>query len=649
VSGIRPVKAVRQSGGGAEAASKGMSTLYTKINEAVTGNYALQQSFAKIGVSLNDLDTMSNKGLLLKTIEGLANAKTQTEKVAIANELLGKSFKGIPIDEVNERLKKLVGTMDAEEANITKAAEANKRLQNATDNLKIAFLDVFGDFFDKIGNLNQSTGEAKKTIIEITAVLGTLIALEVGAKFIEMAKGVRELAIAFGILRASTGWIGALVTAIVALGTVAATYFGISAAIDSYVDKKEKETKATSDNSAKTEENASQKRGLYNEVTKLNAAIDANVKATIRQMEQVSEQIKQETKYIGIGKDRAEQDKAAFTAEQKYNEERIKLLDKVNAAKLSGGKNAEGATVGALTKALGELDAAYKKETADIAENNKKKFDAQALDRDTIFINKELLASNERILDIQDQVAQLTMTNGQKQIAAVDITARKTIAANLETERALLGTNAKISDIPQERVDAITKAVNAQATLEKNALQGSIDKSREFNTGWQSAFNQYVDDATNAATQGKAVFDAMTTAMDGAIEQFVKTGKVNFKDLMTNFVQMIEVMMLKAAAAQVFKASGMGSLFAGMFADGGTIPAGQFGIVGEAGPELVRGPAQVTSAKDTASMGGGGGTHNTYNINAIDSKSVAQLFAENRMTLFGTVEQARRELPMRTR
>lgn len=35
---------------------------------------------------------------------------------------------------------------------------------------------------------------------------------------------------------------------------------------------------------------------------------------------------------------------------------------------------------------------------------------------------------------------------------------------------------------------------------------------------------------------------------------------------------------------------------------GGSIPAGQYGIVGEIGPELVRGPASVTSRKDTADL-----------------------------------------------
>jgi hypothetical protein len=41
------------------------------------------------------------------------------------------------------------------------------------------------------------------------------------------------------------------------------------------------------------------------------------------------------------------------------------------------------------------------------------------------------------------------------------------------------------------------------------------------------------------------------------------------------------------------------SAFAGFFADGGMIPRGQFGVVGEDGPELVGGPTRVTP------MGGG--------------------------------------------
>lgn len=70
------------------------------------------------------------------------------------------------------------------------------------------------------------------------------------------------------------------------------------------------------------------------------------------------------------------------------------------------------------------------------------------------------------------------------------------------------------------------------------------------------------------------------------------------------------------ASAAVIAAQG----FAGMFDNGGNIPSGQWGIVGEYGPEIVKGPANVTSRKDTAAMarnamsGGGGGVVINQNI-----------------------------------
>jgi len=68
--------------------------------------------------------------------------------------------------------------------------------------------------------------------------------------------------------------------------------------------------------------------------------------------------------------------------------------------------------------------------------------------------------------------------------------------------------------------------------------------------------------------------------------------------------------------------SGIGNLFAGFFADGGFIPRGQFGIVGERGPELVSGPAQITPMDQ---MGGSV----TYNINAVDARSFQELLTRD--------------------
>ena len=42
--------------------------------------------------------------------------------------------------------------------------------------------------------------------------------------------------------------------------------------------------------------------------------------------------------------------------------------------------------------------------------------------------------------------------------------------------------------------------------------------------------------------------------------------------------------------------------YSGAYDEGGAIPAGKWGIVGEYGPEIVNGPANITSRKDTMAM-----------------------------------------------
>ena len=79
--------------------------------------------------------------------------------------------------------------------------------------------------------------------------------------------------------------------------------------------------------------------------------------------------------------------------------------------------------------------------------------------------------------------------------------------------------------------------------------------------------------------------------------------------------------------------------FAGAFDKGGNIPSGQWGIVGENGPEIVQGPMNVTSRKKTAAMAasamsggsGGGGTvinNITQHINGSGDEALARATKE---------------------
>ena len=94
-------------------------------------------------------------------------------------------------------------------------------------------------------------------------------------------------------------------------------------------------------------------------------------------------------------------------------------------------------------------------------------------------------------------------------------------------------------------------------------------------------------------------------------------------------------------------------------ARGGPALAGKPYIVGENGPELFV-PGSNGSIMTNASLNKNAGAtaqsaspvvNNTYitnNISAIDSRSVAQMFVENRKTLLGAATLARKELPYGT-
>ena len=80
------------------------------------------------------------------------------------------------------------------------------------------------------------------------------------------------------------------------------------------------------------------------------------------------------------------------------------------------------------------------------------------------------------------------------------------------------------------------------------------------------------------------------------------------------------------------------SIFSGFFANGGYIPSGQVGIAGEAGAELITGPANVTPLN--GEMNSGGGQNVTININAIDTQSGTQFLIDHKREVEGIIHNA---------
>jgi len=90
--------------------------------------------------------------------------------------------------------------------------------------------------------------------------------------------------------------------------------------------------------------------------------------------------------------------------------------------------------------------------------------------------------------------------------------------------------------------------------------------------------------------------------------------------------------------------SSIGSFFGGFFADGGRLGAGKWGIAGEAGPEIISGPANITPMSEVT---GGGVTNVNYYIQAVDAPSFKQLLAQDPGYLYGVTMMGARGIPSR--
>ena len=206
-----------------------------------------------------------------------------------------------------------------------------------------------------------------------------------------------------------------------------------------------------------------------------------------------------------------------------------------------------------------------------------------------------------------------------------------------------------------QQMNSELEKMYAESEALRQSKIAELDLSRQWSTGWEDAFNSYMESATNAAKIAGEQFNAVTQGMNSAIDKFVETGKFSFSDLANSIIRdllKIELKKQAAFAMDAFKGAGglggilgsIGSIFG--FAGGGSPPVGKPSLVGENGPELFVPKGAGTVLPNGQGMGS---TVNNYitnnNISAVDGQSVARLFADNRKSLLGASQLAQKELP----
>ena len=95
----------------------GLKTLTNKLDDAKNGSESAQAMFSALGISLEDISTMSREDLFAKTISGFQSMADSTERAALANDLFGRSGQNLaPLFNMSA---------DATQELITKANDLN--------------------------------------------------------------------------------------------------------------------------------------------------------------------------------------------------------------------------------------------------------------------------------------------------------------------------------------------------------------------------------------------------------------------------------------------------------------------------------------------------------------------------------------------
>jgi lambda family phage tail tape measure protein len=184
--------AVALNGGSAEAAQKGIIKLANSIEDAASGSKTAQMAFSEVGVSLNDLASLSEQDILKKTIDGLGRLNDSSKRVALTTQLLGKE-----LGRSNIR-----GTA----ADFDGAVASAQRYNNVISQSK----EIHGKFERAVQQVQLSVLRAIEPMLEFANSLTPEQIDKMAEGLVDVAKGLAGFAAAVTALKGLTVVLGVL-------------------------------------------------------------------------------------------------------------------------------------------------------------------------------------------------------------------------------------------------------------------------------------------------------------------------------------------------------------------------------------------------------------------------------------------------------
>ena len=614
--------ALGAAGGKADDAGKLLASFTNFVDTAAKGSGDAQKAFSKVGISLNDIATLSTEDLFGKAAQGLSQIQDPLTRNAMAMDMFGKAAKGVDFVALADGMKNGSGATAEQAKALKDAADAFDALEQFGRDAMLMLAAELGPMLKTTASyLKDMTsdvsimGAAFKTVFQTIAVLGSDV------EFI--FKGIaRE--IAHTIENAKVLATQGIDAAIKLNQSYDAKTIADRAALDAY--------------QAKIMGTAPNTRGSgFDDPRKFKS--DGPARKVVGDLEQTRKA------QAMLDKERRDREKEADEAEREF----IRLVKEQMSLEQKGQE--------ALNKDFDDGVAATGQMMDNYVKANEQMMIAQEiqsreLDRAQELFRLEQYGVNLRAEDLQLQRDILNARNkyddAVRAITDNEAMAWKDKEAAMEREFELMN---KTVDLAQKRADII-----------KAANEGT------FAGGFIAQMDKALRDMPTNLDMGKQAFDSVFQSMNSAIDNFVRTGKLSFKDFARSVIQDMIAIQLKAQATNLLgmftsalfgstvTSSGVaagGSFRPSMgYANGGDPPVGVASMVGERGPEMFVPKTAGTIIPNHALAGAMGGTTVNYNgpfiqsMSAIDTQSGVAFLAKNKQAVFASYQSANRSIPM---
>jgi lambda family phage tail tape measure protein len=645
---------LEEAGGKFDGVGKVLVNFYKSLDEVANLNVETQEAFKELGITLNDLSGKTNIQIFEQVIGKLAEMEEGAARTALGIKIFGKEFASVDPKVLNEILK----TKDFQrlEVEMLKAAAAVGAMEQNFRALQEAFLRFIEPFLGGAEDMVLSADEADNAIKILAATFAVAFGASMIAQVIAMAGAIKKVGQAAMLLGKNP------VFRALALGGLAVG--GAIAGKDLLEDEP-----AGQDPALKKEQElvkAKEQEKTIGEI--IRAQQQAGADAQQRTFDLQNQTTKAALEYqaaingtANLSKQEAERQKVRLETERQLK------IDLANIdAKITEEQNKKGYVNQELIKTYEKQKQVIKEQSA---ESEKQKLSALAIAEaeraKTVELQKQLgvlQQQSEKSVAMQDAelarqviTGQITEKQKAQQLELIRIQESGALK-ELQLARQIAAEKDDIKKKElQNELDRVRSATDFAISEErrKRAEQQALEES--YSAGVVKGLEQIADQFKPINMAQKAVADTWGT-ISSAVDTFVSTGKFKFSDFARSIVADLAKMIAKAL---IFRAiSGfMGSIGIPLpgFAEGGSPPVGKPSIVGEKGPELfIPKQAGTVIPNDKIGMMSSAPQQqqavvNNYNYNnnisAVDAKSVATLFYENRKALFGASNQARKELP----